>query len=89
MKIWALAFLVCGCAVPKQHNPTHLMLVPSSSLDRVIPWKYPANQTNYWWDMQKSSNLTDWITVMTNTGPEDITVTNNHPRMFFRMKGRP
>lgn len=53
-----------------------------------VPFKYNSG-TNYWWDVQASSNLIDWVTIFFDVGPDDITVTNTGQYRFFRIMGRP
>lgn len=57
-----------------------------------VPFRYGTIPvTNYWWDLQASSNLVNWTTIATDLGPDDVTVSTNNfgQRQFFRMKGRP
>ena len=56
----------------------------------IIKWNYGTNVTsNYWWDLQVSTDLGSWSTLVSNAGPGDVTVTNDGRRRFFRMRGRP
>lgn len=55
----------------------------------ILPLKYPpVILTNYWWDLQATTDLVNWVTIQTNCGPDDLWVTNTGGFMAFRMHGR-
>lgn len=55
----------------------------------ILPWKYGnLTASNYWWNIEVSTDLRTWTTLVTNaSGPHDVTATNKQE--FFRLKGRP
>ena len=56
---------------------------------RVVGWRYPTNiaLTNYWWDLEGSTDLVHWATEQTNLGPGDASVGKSNSWRFFRMHG--
>jgi hypothetical protein len=64
---------------------------PRSS--RPLPFKYPTNASNYFWDIQTSTSLRGpWITLATNlvwppSTNGDWTILSTNPASFYRMKG--
>lgn len=58
---------------------------------RTFVWHFDTPQgttvSNFWWDLKRSTNLTDWTLVMTNVVfPIDVLTTNEME--FFRLVGR-
>lgn len=83
--------IVSGCGSAERNKPqkTNEMFFPAGTvMEWVVPFRYPPDKSNYWWDMQESSNLINWTTITTNATGEFYTVTNSKPRMFYRAKGR-
>lgn len=84
-----------------------LMLAPISNLksetsnsapvarsERVVAIRYPAGASNLFWDVQKSTNLVTWVTVLSNcwtwlpgTNGDIWTYSTNGAREFTRMRG--
>ncbi len=91
--------MVWGCQSPKVVLPvspkpsvslSKSAVLPAGTSSPLLPLRYPPNTyvTNGY-DLLASSNLVNWFTYPTNkyvTDGETITVTNEYPRMFFRVR---
>ena len=58
---------------------------------RSFTWRFDVPQgttvSNFWWDLQRSTNLRTWVTIQTNIiAPIDVLITNEME--FFRLRGR-
>ena len=57
----------------------------------VIVWQYPAtiNPSNYWWDIQTSTNLQTWSVLVTNASGEIVvTVKKTVPLQVYRLSAK-
>lgn len=64
------------------------VVIPPRWHTNTFVWRYPPsiNPSNYWWDIQCSTDLVHWVTVTTHaTG--DYWVTNTGSRRVFRLYG--
>lgn len=63
----------------------------TGSKEYILPWRYPTdiNASNYWWDLQETTDLTNWITIQWGVGPADpvVHIGTNQFRVY-RLKGR-
>ncbi len=58
----------------------------------ILRWRYPTNinPDSYWWDLQETTNLSNWVTIQSNVGPADPVVhMGTNQFRFFRLRGRP
>jgi hypothetical protein len=56
-----------------------------------ITWLYPANlnPSNFWWNVEASTDLTNWVVVITNaSGTCEVTVNRNEALRIYRLSGR-
>ena len=65
-----------------------IVLPPSPRIVTNV-WRYAAKDTNLLWDLQSSTDLTNWQTIIWNATGE-LSVTNNkaEPGRLFRLRGR-
>ena len=91
--------MILGCRVPREEPKVLPMTsrsaalpagIKSLSTEVELPLRYPSGLvvTNGY-DLLASSNLVDWFVYPTNKyvhGVTDIWVTNEYPRMFFRVR---
>jgi hypothetical protein len=67
-------------------------LVPAPPTTNTFTWKYPPGimAANWFWNVEASSDLANWITVISNaSGPGEVRVKRTDPPGFFRLEGRP
>ncbi len=77
---------------------TALLLAPSAVVkpDRnVLAFVYPPGATNYFWDVERSTDLVHWAAIVRNCHGEpstngDVSVKaggTNGPKSFYRLRG--
>lgn len=73
---------------PRRHSSK--IVVTGLPQSWYATWKLPPGATNYFWSIETSTNLRDWVTLVPNaSGPLTILnpQTNQGPR-FYRARGR-
>lgn len=54
----------------------------------ILTFIYNTNHPgSYYFDLQESSNMVNWVNVYTNVSGSFMTVTNKYKHRFFRMRG--
>ena len=89
------ALMVGGTVFYATKNSNPPMATKSLQRDILLQFRYPDYHFPYQanWELQASSNLTTWWVYPTNkykvfvvNGVTEVTVTNEYPRMFFRVR---
>ena len=67
-----------------------LIVLPATTTNS-FDWRYPPGvvAANWFWNVEASSDLANWITVVSNaSGPAEVRVKRTDPPGFFRLAGR-
>jgi hypothetical protein len=64
-------------------------IVPSVSITNTFTWQYSVNPSNYWWNIESSTDLKTWTTLVTNaSGPYSVNVNKSQPLSIYRLRAR-
>ena len=72
---------------PKPAAQLRVVIVPGKT--NVFTWRYPRGATNYWWNLEGSTNLKNWVVIVSNvSGDLAVNATRRDPMKLYRLIGR-